>query len=64
MEKTAPGRWMARHPAVCAVIMAIGMGSGPAVQLVTVPSVAKAVLTAIAVVGGAGFGLAFSLISG
>ena len=64
MDKTAPSRWMARHPGVCAVIMAIAIGSGPAVQLVVGPSVALAVLTLVAVVAGAGAGLMLAFMAG
>ena len=46
------------------MIMAIAMSSGPAVQLVAGPSVAKAVLTLFAVVAGAGAGLMFALMAG
>jgi hypothetical protein len=48
---------MGRHPLVCAVIMAIAMSAEPTVQLFASQSVSVAVLTGIAVVGGAGFGL-------
>ncbi len=63
VDRAGPGRWMGRHPAVCAVIMAIAVGAGPTVQLATSPSVGGSVLTGVAVVGGAGFGLLFSLLA-
>ncbi len=63
MDKAAPGRWMGRHPLVCALIMAIAMGFGPAVSLTNNRSIAGGVLAVIAFVVGAGFGLLFSLIA-
>ncbi len=42
--------------------MAMAVGFGPAIQLVSNPSRAEALLTVLAVVAGAGFGLLFSLI--
>ncbi|MCA1702327.1 MAG: hypothetical protein LC808_03260 [Actinobacteria bacterium] len=63
MDRTAPGRWMGRHPAVCTLIMAIASGFGPAIRLVSNPALAEVLLTVLAVVAGAGFGLLFSLMA-
>ena len=62
MDKTAPGRWMGRHAAICAVIFAVAIALGPTVQLATRPSLALGVLVTLALVAGAGFGLLLSLI--
>lgn len=63
MDRTAPGRWMGRHPAVCALIMAMAVGFAPATRLVGNPSLAEVLLTVLAAVAGGGFGLLFSIIA-
>ncbi len=61
MDKTAPGRWIARHPVICVLVMAVVVGAGPSVQLARERSAVAAALTVVAVVMGALFGLILSI---
>ncbi len=63
MDKTAAGRWIGRHPVICALIMAVVVGVGPSVELASERSAVAAGLTVLAIVMGAVFGLTFSIIA-
>ncbi len=63
MDRTAAGRWLARHPILLMCAFAVLMAAGPAVQLLSKPSVPAGVLTTIAVLGGALFGWLFVMIA-
>ena len=63
MNRTSLNRWMARHPVICALIFAVGMGLGPTVRLANRPSLFLGVMAMLGVTMGAGFGWLFSLIA-
>ncbi len=63
MDRTAAGRWMARRPVLLMCVFAVLLGAGPAVTLLSKPSVAIGVLTTIALLGGALVGRLFAMIA-
>ncbi|MDQ6613378.1 MAG: hypothetical protein M3083_01070 [Actinomycetota bacterium] len=64
MAKRAAGGWSGRHPIVCAIVMAIGVGSASAFATLSRPTLIGGIVTAVAIVVGAGLGLLFSSFNG
>ena len=61
MDKTAPGRWLGRHPVIWGLIVAIAVGAPPGVQFVSNPSLPAGVLMGLGLAMGGLLGFVMSV---